>query len=407
MLDDDGVAGREHWATRIGQSVLVLAPHIVALARLEDLVPLIESDHRTMRVYAVPEDGEDRPDTAERIRTSGGVLLSMPEAGRGSHGLVLGASPRGLWDVRGPALMVSHGGGLGQYRPQRTETDGELVTSLDPTQLMRDGRVRPDRIALVHDREMQLLGEICPDAVPHAFVAGDIAFDRLLAAAEFRDQHRRALGVTDDQEILLVTSTWSPRSGFGHNPEMFRQIVDAAPGAKVIASLHPLIWSQHGVGQVLGWLSDAIEAGLDILVPYTDWRGAVAGADYVMADYTSIGTFAAGLGTPVLRLPHGPQPLLEGTPTAVLAQLTPGWDVSRPLLPQLHAAAEAQSRGLGARIAGLLTSRPGEAAKILREEMYALLGLGEPVRKVPLSPAPVPQRLSWPAIPLPRSRPGG
>lgn len=405
MTDDDGV--REHWATRIGRSVLVLAPHIVALARLDDLVPLIEADHRTMRVCAVPDDGEDRPDTAERIRAHGDVLLSMQQAGRKPHGLVLAASPRGLEAVRGPVLLVPHGGGLGQYRPHRTETDGDLVTGLHPAQLMRDGRVRPDRIVLTHERELGLLEEICPEAVPKAVVAGDIAFDRLVAAAEFRDQHRRALGVTDDQEILLVTSTWSPRSGFGRDPELFRQVVEAAPGSRVVASLHPLIWSQHGVRQVLGWLSDAIEAGLRVLAPHTDWRGAVAAADHVMADYTSLGTFAAGLGTPVLRLPHGPQPLLAGTPAAVLAERAPLWDAARPLLPQLDAAADAQNRGLGARVAGLLTSRPGEAGKILRKEMYDLLGLGEPARAVPLSPAPRPEVISRPDIPRPRRRPGG
>ena len=397
MNDDDGVPP-EHWATLIGESVLVLAPHVAALARLEDLVPLVEADHRMMRVYAVPEDGEDRPDAAERIRARGDVLLSMPQARRDTHGLVLAASSRGLGDVRGPALMVPHGGGLGQYRPQRTETDGELVTGLDPTQLMRDGRVRPDRIALTHERELDVLARFCPQAVSHAVVAGDVAFDRLVTATKFRDRHRLALGVADDREILLVTSTWSPRSGFGRNPGLFRQVVDAAPRDRfrVVASLHPQIWSQHGVGQVLGWLSDAIEAGLGVLAPHTDWRGAVAAAAYVMADYTSVGTFAAGLGTPVLRLPHGPQPLLDGSPAAVLAAHAPLWDRTRPLLPQLDAAAHAQCRGLGARIARLLTSRPGEAGKILRKEMYDLAGLSEPARAVPLSPAPVPELVPRP-----------
>ncbi|MET8849637.1 hypothetical protein [Amycolatopsis sp. NPDC004625] len=368
----------------------------MALTRLEDLVRLIETDHRTQRVYAVPDDGEDRPDTAERIRARGEVLLSMRQARRDTHGLVLAASSRGLGDVRGPALMVAHGGGLGQYRPWRTATDDGLVTGLHPEQLVRDGRVRPDRIALAHERERDLLARFCPEAVPHAVVTGDIAFDRLVATGQHRDRHRRALGVTDDREILLVTSTWSPRSGFGSNPELFRQVVAAAPRDRfrVVASLHPQIWSQHGTGQVLGWLSEGVEGGLAVLAPHTDWRGAVAAADHVLADYTSVGTFAAGLGTPVLRIPHGPQPMLAGSPSAVLAERAPLWDVTRPLLPQLDAAAGAQSRGLGARIAGLLTSRPGEAATILRKVMYELLGLSEPSRTAPLSPAPVPEIVS-------------
>ncbi|EOD64293.1 hypothetical protein [Amycolatopsis vancoresmycina] len=368
----------------------------MALTRLEDLVPLLESDHRTQRVHAVPDDGEDRPDAAERIRARGEVLLSMQQARQDTHGLVLAASSRGLEAVRGPALLVAHGGALGQYRPWRTAADGDLVTGLHPGQLVRDGRVRPDRIALAHERELDVLARFCPEAVPHAVVAGDIAFDRLVATTEHRERHRRALGVTDDREVLLVTSTWSPRSGFGRNPELFREIVEAAPPDRfrVVASLHPQIWSHHGRGQVLGWLSDALDAGLAVLAPHTDWRGAVAAADHVLADYTSVGTFAAGLGTPVLRIPHEPQPMLAGSPAAVLAEHAPLWDVTRPLLPQLDAAAGAQDRGLGARIAGLLTSRPGQAGTILRKEMYELLGLSEPARAVPLSPAPLPAVVS-------------
>ncbi|MFB9690777.1 hypothetical protein [Amycolatopsis plumensis] len=401
MNDDGGAAAERCWATRIGESALFLAPHIVALIRLEDLVPLLETDHRLQCVFTVPEDGEDRPDAADLVRAHGGLLLSAKQAARTTHGLVLAGSNRGLADVRGPKLLVPHGGGLGQYR------SGELVTGLHPEQLLRDGRVLADRIVLTHQRELELLADLCPQAVPHAVVAGDIAFDRLVASALYRDQYRRALGVTDDREIICVTVSWSARSGFGSNPDLFRHIVDAAPHAQVVASLHPQIWSQHGVGQVLGWLADAIEAGLVVLAPHSDWRGAVTAADVVLADYTSVGAFAAGAGTPVLRIPHAPQPLLPGSPTAVLAAETPLWDRSRPLLPQLEAAREAQRHGLDAHIAGLLTSRPGQAGKILRREMYALLGLGEPARAVPVSPAPLPRRTTWPLIPLPRTRPRG
>lgn len=401
-MNDDGAAAPERcWATRIGASVLVIAPHPVALARLGDHLPLIEADHRVQSVFTVPEDGEDRPDAADLVRAHGGLLLSAKQAAQTTHALILAGSTRGLDAVRGPVLLVPHGGGLGQYR------SGEHITGLHPEQLLRNGRVRADRIVLTHTRELDLLAELCPQAVPHAVVAGDIAFDRLVAGAPYRDQYRRALGGTDDREIILVTSTWSARSGFGIDPDLFRHVVGAAPRARVVASLHPQIWSQHGTGQVLGWLSDAIEAGLVVLAPHSDWRGAVVAADFLMADYTSVGTFAAGAGVPVLRIPHDPQPLLEGSPTAVLAGHTPLWDRKRPLLPQLEAAREAQCHGLGAHIAGLLTSRPGLAGKILRKEMYALLGLGEPARKVPVSPAPLPRPMTWPRVPMPRTRPLG
>ena len=111
-MTDDDVPDRP-WATRLGKSVLVLAPHPVALARLRDLFPLIETDHRVQHVHTVPDDGEDRPDAADIVRADGGILLPARQAGRMSHGLVLAGSTRGLDDVRGPVLLVPHGGGLG------------------------------------------------------------------------------------------------------------------------------------------------------------------------------------------------------------------------------------------------------------------------------------------------------
>jgi hypothetical protein len=307
--------------------VLVLAPHIVALARLDDLLPLLEADHRVQRVFAVLEDGGDRPDSGDFVRSRGEILLSAKQAAQTTHGLVLAGSTRGLDDVRGPALLVPHGGGLGQYR------SGELVTGLHPEQLMRAGRVRADRIVLTHAHELDLLAEVCPQAVPNAVVAGDIAFDRLVASAPYRLHYRHALGVTDHRKIILVTTTWSSRSGFGIDPDLFSDVAEAArlEGFLSVASLHPQIWSQHGKGQVFGWLSEATDAGLAVLAPRTDWRSAVAAADHVMADYISVGTFAAGFGAPALRISHDPKPLLEGSSTAVLAQRTPLWDDTRPL----------------------------------------------------------------------------
>ncbi|WP_410622733.1 hypothetical protein [Amycolatopsis sp. cmx-8-4] len=389
------------WSLRISKSVAVLAPHIVALMRLDDHIPLIETDHRAQRVYVVPEK-DTWPDVARELRDRGEIVLPMSQAREHEHGLVLAGSIRGIDDIRGPVLLVPHGGGFGQYRSWRAPTaqpgDGP-TTGLHPDQILRDGQVREDmKIVLTHERELDLLTRFCPQAVSHALIAGDIAFDRLVASRAYRNHYRRALGVADDREIVVITSTWSRQSGFGRNPGLFRQVLDALPQDRfrVIATLHPQIWSHHGEGQVRGWLRDSIEAGLGVLAPRTDWRGAVAAADYLMGDFTSVTGFAAGFGTPVLRIPHDPRPLLPGSPTAVLADHSPLWDPTRPLVPQLHYSADIQDRGLGARIAGLLTSRPGEAGAILHSAMYRMLGLREPARGLPQSPVPLPRLVSRP-----------
>lgn len=116
----------------------------------------------------------------------------------------------------------------------------------------------------------------------------------------------------------------------------------------------------------------------------------MVGADYVIGDYGSVTTFAAGLGSPVLRSAEPDGPLRPGSPSAVLADLAPRWELQRPLEGQLAAARV----DVGGRIHELLTSRPGAAAAILRETMYRLLGIAEPDRPVKPRPLPAPTLLS-------------
>lgn len=386
-----------HWSTRLGSaSVLVLVPHVVAGTRLLDLLPLLEADHRVQVVFTVPEPWESWEATHQFVHAQGGVVLPWAQARRGNYDLVLAASTRGIDEVTGPVLLIPHGGGFGQYRPWRppgNEAGWQPVVGLDADQLMREGRVRADTIVLVHDRELDVLARACPRAVPAAIVAGDIAFDRLSASLPFREHYRRALGVDDDRQLVVVTSTWSERSAFGRHPDLFERVLAELPPERyrVVGALHPQIWSQHGTWQVRAWLADCLRAGLTLLPPEEGWRAALVAADHLIGDYGSVTGYAAGIGTPVLLATDDTQVLLPGTPTAVVAGLAPRWCPGRPLLPRLRAAESA--RDTAGIVRSLLTARPGRAAAILRAEMYRLLGLGEPARAVPASPLPLPTPL--------------
>ncbi|WP_410604317.1 hypothetical protein [Amycolatopsis sp. lyj-90] len=378
-----------HWATRKGvKSVLVLIPHIVAGNRLLDLLPLLEADHRLQVVFTLAEPWESWRATDDFVNALGGIVLPWAQARRGEYDLVLAASQRGIDEVAGPVLLIPHGGGFGQYRPWRPPGAGNGWSpqiGLEAGQLMREGRVRADSIVLVHDREMDVLAETCPRAVPAAVVAGDIALDRLTASLPFRDHYRRCLGVPDDRRLVVVTSTWSDRSAFGRHPDLFERVLDELPPDRfrVLGVLHPQIWSHHGAWQIRSWLADSLRAGLTLLRPEGSWRAALIAADHVIGDYGSVTGYASGIGKPVLLAVDGTQPLLPGTPSAVIAEKAPRWDPHLPLVPQLG---EAESPGLADRVRASLSSRPGRAGSILRTEMYRLLGLAEPARKVPVSP---------------------
>ncbi|WP_410640367.1 hypothetical protein [Amycolatopsis sp. lyj-346] len=387
-----------HWATRCGtKSILVLVPHIVAGTRLLDLLPLLEADHRVQVAFTDPEAGENWQATHDFLRAQGGTVLPWAQARHSDVDLVLAGSTRGLDDLTAPALLVPHGGGLGQYRawrpPPATARPHDPQLGLGPDQLIREGRVRADAIVLVHDQERDLLAEICPRAVPAAVVAGDIALDRIAASLLYRDRYRHALGATGDQQVVVVTSTWSPRSAFGRHPDLFDRVLAALPrdGYRVVGALHPAIWSHHGSWQIRSWLAASLRAGLVLLPPEEGWRAALVAADHLIGDYGSVTAYGAAAGASILLDDNPGQPLLCGTPAEVLARHAPLWRPGRPLEPQLRAATEARdAAGLPGLVQGLLTSRPGEAGLILRRTLYRLLNIPEPAHAVPVAPVPLP-----------------
>jgi hypothetical protein len=392
----------QHWATRLGgKSVLVLVPHIEAGTRLFDLLPLLEADHRVQAVFSVPEPWESWPATHEFLTTQGGVVLPWAQARRGCYDLVLAASTRGIDEVTGPKLLIPHGGGFGQYRPwhppDTTAREWRPLVGLDADQLMREGQLRADAIALVHDRERDLLEQTCPRALPAAVVTGDIALDRLTASLPHRQHYRRALGVGDEHRLVVVTSTWSGRSAFGRHPDLFERVLAGLPRERyrVVAALHPQIWSHHSVWQVRSWLADSLRQGLLLLPPDEGWRATLVAADYLLGDYGSVTGYAASAGVPVLLAGNDDTPLLPGTPTATLARLAPRWRPGQPLVAQLHAAAAARDATELPRVMSkLLTSRPGVSAAVLRHTMYRLLGLTEPPRPAHAAPVPLPSPIA-------------
>lgn len=390
-------ANSGHWSTRrTSKAVLVLVPHIVAGARLLDLLPLLEADHRIQVVFTVPEPWESWRATEDFVREQGGIVLPWAQARRGEYDLVLAGSTRGIDETNGPVLLVPHGGGFAQYRPWRppgADRGWTPLLGLDPDQLMREGRLRADAVVLTHDRELEILTRTCPPAVPTAIVAGDIAFDRLAASLPFRHCYRRAFGVPDDRQLVVVTSTWSGRSAFGRYPDLFERIMADLPSEEyqVAGALHPQIWSHHGYRQVRAWLGPCLRDGLKLLAPDEGWRAALVAADHLIGDYGSTTGYAAGIGRPVLLASDDTQPLLPGTPTAVLAEHAPRWQPHRPLVPQLKAAQDVCDAAL---ISSLLTSRPGGAGAVLRATMYRLLGLNEPACALPVSPVAQPRLLS-------------
>src|SRR5207244_1166809 len=86
------------------------------------------------------------------------------------------------------------------------------------------------------------------DLAVAAAVAGDPCLDRLIASLPERQRYRSALDISDDQELVVVSSTWGRDGIFGSTPDLLPRIMEqlATSHFRVGALLHPAVWSAHG-----------------------------------------------------------------------------------------------------------------------------------------------------------------
>jgi hypothetical protein len=222
-------------------------------------------------------------------------------------------------------------------------------------------------------------------------VAGDPCHDRLLASLPLRGAYRRALGVRDDQKLILVTSTWGAGSLLGQAPEFLSALLAELPASqyRVAASLHPNVWYWHGRWQVKAWHADCVRAGLTLLPAEEGWRAALVAADLVIGDHGSVTFYAASLGVPVLlaAFPHDEVP--SGSQVAVMGRIAPKLRSGQSLLQQVEYAVSSyrpeRYRSLRSQVSGV----PGRARQIIREVLYSQLGLAEPPGTPVTDPVPL------------------
>lgn len=330
------------------RTVLVLVPHVVAGTRLMDLLDLLKADQRIQVVCTVPDTHGVSSGTHEFLQRQGVLTLPWRQAMGVEFDLVLAASRRDLEHVLGPVLVLPHGAGA--LKSRRLTGHG-----LDRHELMRGGRVTAAALILSHDDELDVLERSCPEAVPHAVVAGDLCLDRLRASLPQRAAYRAALGIGPAETLVTISSTWRPDSTFGSRPELYR----TGDFRKAVV-IHPTTWSVHGPWQVRAWLADRPD--LIIIPPEEGWRAAVIASDQVIGDHGSVTQYAAAIGVPVRLATRAP--VRPGSLADLVAKDTPG-------------------------MAALISSRLDQAAAILRDTMYRLLRLSEPAREARAEPVAV------------------
>jgi hypothetical protein len=379
------------------RTVLVVVPFLVAGIRLMDVLALLKSDHRIVVMFTVAPapNGAVCHGAEEFVRAQGGFLLPWQQAVQSEFDLVLAASDVAVEQLHGKVLLLPHGAGVmaSRLRARSAGPDAQPTHGLDRGTLVHRGRLVPAALALTHEDELAVLRESCPEAVPVAVMAGDICFDRLVASTPLRERYRQALNVTSGQRLLVVTSTWQPESVLGRHPDLLERLLRELPSDeyRVAAVLHPNIWGVHGAWQVRAWLADCLRAGLWLLPPEEGWRAALVAADGVVGDHGSVTSYGAAIGAPVMLASSlEDQFLRRGSLAEVVGREAVRLHLDDPLPAQIREVMERGCPVRQERIAGLITSRPGEAAGILRRTMYRLLNLVEPTRPLTDTPVPLP-----------------
>jgi hypothetical protein len=377
------------WETLPAEATILVVVHTVAsLMRVLDYVELLEDDPRIRLEWTVAPDRFNVGVTAG-LAHLGIETVPWAEATERSYDLAIATSLHRVEDIDAKHRFAApHGCGYGKKYPGWSwPTDEEPpVYGLDRESLV-DSAGEPvfSKVVVPHVKDLEILNRQCPEAAHTGLVAGDLTFDKLLAAKAFRERYRLDLGVRRRQTLVAVGSTWGGESLLRHFPDLPVRLMRELPADhRVVMTMHPAAWFEHGPRHVRAWLREATEAGLDLIDPGADWRPLLAAADFFVGDHTSLTPYAAASGLPVLLSHFTRDEVAPSSTVAELAEVGPVL-TDEPLPAQLAKAAVAGPDQQ--RIAlGRISSQLGRSALVVREAVYALVGLPEPAAPPRIEP---------------------
>lgn len=377
------------------RTVLVVVHTVTAGTRLDDIVPLLETDPRVQVVFTFAPSALMSSGVEDFLARLGGVVVPWPQATQTQFDLALAASDGLLEWVHAPVMTVLHGAGYNKY-PAQWDGDGLKVqreaAGPEPARLICHGRTISSAIILPTRQQVERLRRSCPEAAAIALVAGDPCYDRLAASMCARDYYRRALGI-GDKRLVAVSSTWGPGSLLSRQPRLLKELVEELPrqGYQIAAIIHPGVWNWHGSRQIQAWYADCLRCGLILVPPEEGWRAVLAASDCVIGDIGSVTCYAAAAGIPVLLGASVSDEIEPGSPVAILGETAPRLRPGLPYVTQIEHARSAWKPEEHSMIRALVTDTPGLSAAIIRSAMYKLMRLAEPAGNPQTRLVPVPR----------------
>lgn len=379
------------WSTFRSEKTLVVAARTVTstVRVLEALPALLRGDSRVAVVFAYDATSAFNDGVLDLLRDTGCRVMPWSQLGDVVPDLILSASENiDVPEGDCPVLVLPHGIGFQKLVPDSRAHQTRL-SGVVPDSLLETGRAW---LAVSHpDQEAQLLATH-PKTSGRTLLIGDPCFDELSTSLPHSASYRQALGIADNQRLVVLSSTWGPTSLLGQDPELPARLLAALPydEYRVAAVLHPNVWSAHGAWQIRTALAPALEAGLLLMPTAHAWRPALVAAHAVVGDHGSVTLYGAALGKPVLLASFGGD-AVPGTAVTRLGQIAPRLDPREDMRRQIESAVRDHIADRYAEISKLAFATPGQALSRLRTALYHLLKLAEPGSAQPPSPLTLPR----------------
>ncbi|MEW1720279.1 hypothetical protein [Streptomyces sp. NPDC093109] len=356
---------------------------------LEALPALLRGDSRVAVVFAYDATSAFNDGILDLLRDAGCRVMPWSQLGDIVPDLILSASENiDVPDGDCPVLVLPHGIGFQKLVPD-SRAHRTRLSGVVPDSLLETGRAW---LAVSHpDQEAQLLATH-PKTSGRTLLIGDPCFDELSTSLPHAASYRQALGVADDQRLVVLSSTWGPTSLLAQDPELPARLLAALPydEYRVAAVLHPNVWSAHGAWQIRTVLAPALEAGLLLMPAAHAWRPALVAAHAVVGDHGSVTLYGAALGKPVLLASFGSD-AVPGTAVGRLGRIAPRLDPREDMHGQIESAVRNHTADRYTEISQLAFAEPGQALPRLRTALYHLLKLAEPGSAPPPSPLTLPR----------------
>lgn len=375
------------WSTFPGERKLVVATRTLTstIRVLETLPSVLRGDPRVTVVFAHDPTSAFGDGSLDLLHDSGCRVMPWDQLPHVTPDLILSASENiDVPEGDCPVLVLPHGVGFQKYVPDSRSAHSRL-SGVAPDALLEAGRAWT---AVSHPEQERQLLAAHPKNAGRTLIIGDPCFDELLVSGDRRGDYRRALGVADDQRLVLVSSTWGPTSLIGRSPGLPARLLSGLPWDeyRVALVLHPNVWAAHGTWYIRALQAEALDAGLLLIPPVHDWRPALVAADAVIGDHGSVTLYGAALGKPLALAAYG-EDAVPGTAGADLAGLAPRFDPEIGPLRQIEDVlrAHADKPEQYSPVAARAFDEPGTSLSRLRTALYGLLRL-EPPPAAPPTP---------------------